>query len=99
MKPYFLSFLVGLFLLSGCADQRKERLYEVAQKFCEDLGMRYLGATTTGYDSEGDGYYSVEARCKPDGGGDEKLISLHCTIAYVWGSEGCKRRNILERNK
>ena len=103
MKRIILSLLLAVISLSlltlgACTrSQIKEMVADSAKAYCEELGMDYLGGSSTGTDSDGDGYYSIDARCKDRSEGSvEKLLNLECTISKTgMFATGCKQKVVI----
>ena len=90
---------IGLLALSSCTrSQIKEMVAESAAAYCDELQMDYLGGSSPGTDSDKDGYYSIDARCKGrTADAKEKLLNLECTISRTgMFATGCKQKVIVK---
>lgn len=88
-------FGLGIMFLSGHMVPRniiKNKVVQTAEKYCDELSMDYIGGSTPGTDSDGDGYVSIDARCKDKDTGKVERINLECSWSMVGFPTGCKEK-------
>jgi curli biogenesis system outer membrane secretion channel CsgG len=94
-KLGLISIVLMLVVLFGCTRaQVKKAVVESAKKYSTELGYEFIGASSTGEDSDGDSYVSVDVRVRSSSG-QEEILALQCSYSFVGFETGCKRRNVI----
>lgn len=95
-----IGFFVGVVIvislnMTGCTRSMvKKAVADSAKDYVNEMGLEYIGSSSTGTDNDGDGYVSVDVRVKE--GSTTKTLNLECTYSFVGFTTGCKERLILK---
>lgn len=87
-------------LATGCTRSAvKEKVGESAAAYCAELNMDYKGGSSPGTDSDGDGYYSIDARCQDRDTQKISTLNLECTITWTgMFATGCKQKVVINKS-
>lgn len=101
VSPVELAIICLVFVAlaaSGCTRSSvKNAVTDSAKEYISEMGYgTFIGSSSTGTDSDDDGYVTIDVRVKGNDG-REQTLNLECTYSYVGLATGCKEKVVINK--